>query len=88
MVTEVLALKVANQELADAVANLQRAVDQMQQQQALQTQALLNATRGQWDAARFGTQSVEAILVALNPALQGKVHAAPFDLAHCAESLR
>ena len=46
---------------------------------ALLTQALLNAARGQWDAARFGTQSVEAILVALNPALQGKVHAAPFE---------
>jgi hypothetical protein len=79
MVTDVVALKLANQELADAVANLQRAVDQMQQQQALQTLALLNAARGHWDAARYGPQSVEAILVALNPALQGKVHAAPFD---------
>ena len=79
MATDVIALKLANQELADALANIQRAVDQIQQQQALQTQALLNATRGQWDAARYGTQSVEAILVALNPALQGKVHADPFD---------
>ena len=79
MATEVVALKLANQELADALANLQRAVDQMQQLQALQTQALLNAARGQWDAARFGSQSVEAILVALNPALQGKVLTAPFE---------
>jgi hypothetical protein len=78
MVTDVLALKLANQELADAVANLQRAVDQMQQLQALQTQALLYAARGHWDAARYGSQSVEAILVAQNPALQGKVHIAPF----------
>ena len=82
MATDVLALQLANQELADAVANMQRAIDQMQQQQALQIQALLNAARGQWDAARFGTQSVEAILVALNPALQGKVHTAPFDDGH------
>ena len=55
-----------------------RAVDQLQQQQALQTQALLNAIRGQWDAAQFGMQSVESILVALNPNLHGKVHAVPF----------
>lgn len=80
MVTDVHTLELANQELADAVANMQRAIDQMQQQQALQIQALLNAARGQWDAARFGTQSVEAILVALNPALQGKVRTGPFDL--------
>jgi hypothetical protein len=78
MATDVSALETANQELAQAVANMQRAVDQLQQQQALQTQAILNAIRGQWDAAQFGTQSVEAILVALNPGLQGKVHAVPF----------
>lgn len=79
MATDQLTLNVVNQELAEAVANMQRAIDQMQQQQALQVQALLNAARGQWDAARFGTQSVEAVLVALNPALQGKVHLVPFD---------
>jgi len=45
----------------------------------LQAQAILNAIRGQWDAAQFGPQSVEAILVALNPGLQGKVNAIPFD---------
>ena len=44
-----------------------------------QAQALLNAIRGKWDAAQFGPQSAEAILVALNPALQGKVDAVPFD---------
>ena len=77
--TDVNALQNANQELAEAVANIQRAIDQLQQQQALQTQALLNAIRGQWDAAQFGPQSVEAILVALNPGLQGKVNAIPFD---------
>ncbi len=79
MPADVIALQTANQELADALANLQRAVDQIQQQQALQTQALLNAIRGQWDAAQFGPQSVEAILVALNPSLQGKVNPVPFE---------
>jgi hypothetical protein len=78
MATDVLTLKLANQELADALANMQRAIDQMQLQQALLTQALLNASRGQWDAARFGDDSVEALLVAIKPALHGKVHAAPF----------
>lgn len=67
-----------HEDLALALANMQRAVDQLQQQQALQTQALLNAIRGQWDAAQFGLHSVEAILVALNPGLQGKVGAIPF----------
>ena len=79
MAVDVLALQTAYQELAEAVANIQRAIDQTQQLQALQTQALLNAVRGQWDAARYGTQSVEAILGALNPSLQGKVDAVPFD---------
>ena len=37
------------------------------------------AFRGRWDAAQNGPQSVEAILVALNPGLQGKVEAVPFD---------
>ena len=66
-------------DLAQAVADMQRAVDELRQQQALQAQAILNAIRGQWDAAQFGPQSVEAILVALNPGLQGKVNAIPFD---------
>ena len=78
MATEVLAQQSTNQELADAVANIQRGLDQLQQQQALLTQALFNIIRGQWDAAQFGTQSAEAALVALNPSLQGKVHAVPF----------
>ncbi len=78
MATDVVSLQIANQELATAVANLQRTIDQLQQQQALLTQALLNTIRGQWDAAQFGMQSVEAVLVALNPALQGKVNAIPF----------
>jgi hypothetical protein len=78
MATDVSTLQTANEELAQAVADMQRALDQLQQQHALHTQALLNAIRGQWDAAQFGTQSVEAILVALNPGLQGKVNAIPF----------
>jgi hypothetical protein len=78
MATDVDALQIANEELAQAVANIQRSLDQLQQQQALLTQALLNAIRGRWDAAQFGAQSVEAIIVSLNPALQGKVNAVPF----------
>ena len=78
MATEVIAIKTANEDLAQVVANMQRALDQLQQQQALQTQALLNAIRGRWDAAQYGPQSVEAILVALNPGLQGKVEPVPF----------
>jgi uncharacterized coiled-coil protein SlyX len=79
MAVDVLALQTAYQELADAVANIQRAIDQTQQQHALLTQALLAAVRGHWDAAQYGTQSVEAILVAINPSLQGKVGAVPFE---------
>jgi hypothetical protein len=78
MATDVDSLQIANQELATAVANLQRTMDQLQQQHALLMQALLNTIRGQWDAAQFGMSSVEAVLVALNPALQGKVNAVPF----------
>jgi len=74
MAADLATLEIANQELAEALANMQRAVDQLQQQQALYTQALLNAVRGRWDAARYGSQSVEAILVALNPSLHGKVN--------------
>jgi hypothetical protein len=78
MTPDVSTLQTANEELAQALANMQRTLDQVQQQQALHTQALLNAIRGRWDAAQFGTQSVESILVALNPALHGKVDGVPF----------
>lgn len=79
MATDVLPHQSNPPELAQALANLQRAIDQLQQQQALQTEAMLKLIRGHWDAAQFGPQSVEAILVALNPSLQGKVHPIPFD---------
>jgi hypothetical protein len=79
MATDVVELQTANQELAEAVANIQRATDQLQQQQALLIQALLNVIRAQWDAAQFGPQSAEAVLVALNPALQGQVNPIPFE---------
>jgi hypothetical protein len=78
MATELIAPQTATQELADAVANIQRAVDQLQLQQALLIQALLNVIRAQWDSAQFGPQSAEAVLVALNPSLQGKVNPVPF----------
>jgi hypothetical protein len=78
MATDVSALRATNEEQAQVIADLQRAIDQLQQQQALQTQALLHAIRGEWDAAQFGAESAEAFLVALNPGLQGKVNAIPF----------
>jgi hypothetical protein len=79
MATDVItALQTAIQDLAQAVANMQRAVDQLQQEQALQTQAILNTIRGRWDAAQNGPQSAEAVLVALSPNLAGKVNAIPF----------
>jgi ABC-type transporter Mla subunit MlaD len=62
-------------DLAQTLADMQRAIDQMQQQQALLAQALLNAARGRWDAAEYGVQSVESMLVAFDPALHGKVAA-------------
>ena len=78
MATPVIAPESIDEQHAQTIANLQRAVDQLQQHQALLNEALLNAIRGRWDAAQFGPQSVESILVALNPGLQGKVHAVPF----------
>ena len=42
-------------------------ITQLQTQQGLQTQALINALEGRW----VGANSVEAILYALNPGLQG-----------------
>jgi hypothetical protein len=62
-----------------ALANMQRNLDEIQQQNALIIQALLNVIRAKWDSAQFGPESAEAVLVALNPALQGKVHPVPFD---------
>ncbi len=79
MATDVIALEAAHEQNAQAIAHLQRAIDQLAQQQALHTQALLHAIQGKWDAAQFGAHSAEAVLVALNPALQGKVDAVPFD---------
>jgi len=78
MATDVVALQTTNEQFAQTLANIQHALDQLQQQQALQNQALLNVIRGRWDAAQNGPQSVEAIVVALNPGLQGKVAAIPF----------
>jgi hypothetical protein len=79
MAIDVIALQAAHQEHAQAIADLQRAIDQLAQQQALLSQALLLAVRGRWDAPQFGAQSTEAMLVAMNPAWQGKVDAVPFD---------
>jgi hypothetical protein len=79
MALDISALQAEHQQHAQAIANLQRAVDQIAQQQALLSQAILHAVRGKWDAAQFGPHSVEAVLVALNPALQGKVNPVAFD---------
>lgn len=44
-------------------------ITQLQTQQALQTQALINALEGRW----VGADSVEAIIYALNPNSQGNL---------------
>lgn len=81
MAIDVTALQASHQQQAQAIANLQRAIDQLAQQQALFTQAILHLVRGHWDAAQYGPHSVESVLVALNPTLQGKVDAIAFDRA-------
>ena len=78
MATDVAALQNANEELAQALAVIQHSVDQLKQQQGLLLEAVVNLVEGRWDAAQFGIRSVEADVVALNPALQGKVNAVPF----------
>jgi hypothetical protein len=52
MAIDVAALQASQQQHAQAIAQLQRAVDQLAQQQALHTQALLHAIRGRWDAPK------------------------------------
>jgi hypothetical protein len=79
MAVDVLALQTAYHELAEAVANIQRGIDQTQQRQALLAQALFYAACGQWYAAVHGSQSVEAILVAISPSWQGKFSGVPFE---------
>lgn len=49
------------------------AITQLQQQQALQTQAFINALEGRWT----GADSVEAVLYALNPNLEGTLDPDP-----------
>lgn len=48
-------------------------ITQLQTQQALQTQAFINALEGRW----VGANSVEAILYALNPGLEGTLQPDP-----------
>jgi hypothetical protein len=79
MSTDVSALSTTNAEIAQTLANMQRTLDQLQQQQTLLAQAVLNVIRGRWDAAQFGTQSVESFVVAFDPALHGKVEAVRFE---------
>jgi hypothetical protein len=79
MAIDVTALQASQEQHAEAIAHLQRAIELLAQQQALHAQALLHAIQGKWDAAQFGPESAEAVLVALNPALQGKVDAVPFE---------
>lgn len=58
-------------------------ITQLQNQQALQTQAFINALEGRW----VGANSVEAILYALNPGLQGTIVPDPPVTESEAESL-
>jgi hypothetical protein len=78
MATDLTTLQTANQELAEALAVMQHTVDELKMQQGLLLDAVVNIIQGRWDAAQFGHHSVEADVVALNPALQGKVNAVPF----------
>ena len=48
-------------------------ITQLQQQQALMTQALVAALEGRWT----GANSVEAFLYAIDPGLQGTLHLDP-----------
>jgi hypothetical protein len=70
----------SGEEFRQVLADMQRGMDQMQQQNSLLELAVLHLLRGKWDAASHGPQSAEAALVACNPGLQGKVHAVPFDM--------
>jgi hypothetical protein len=81
MAAEEDALLAAYYQQAQAIANLQRTVDQLQQQLGLLTQALVHLVRGEWDAGRYGALSAEAFVVALSPELQGKVNAVRFEVA-------
>lgn len=58
-------------------------ITQLQQQQALQTQALINALEGRWT----GADSVEAIVYALNPEVEGTLTPDPPVLTSEAETL-
>jgi len=53
-------------------------LDEQAQFQALLAEAIKLLIQGRWDAAQYGSQSVEALLVAYNPADQGKVDPIPF----------
>lgn len=58
-------------------------ITQLQTQQGLQTQALINALEGRW----VGANSVEAIIYALNPGLQGTLTPDPPVLTSEADTL-
>ena len=55
-----------------------KVIDQLQQQQALQTSLMQHIIEGKWDAGSHGADSAEAILYALNPTLKGQVTVLPF----------
>ena len=56
-------------------------LDEQAQFQALLAEAIKLLIQGRWDAAQYGPRSVEALLVAYNPANQGKVDPIPFPRA-------
>ena len=58
-------------------------ITQLQTQQALQTQAFINALEGRWT----GANSVEAIIYALSPGVQGTLTPDPPVLTSEAETL-
>jgi hypothetical protein len=66
------------QELSQALAVMQHSLDQLKLQHGLLIDAFVNVVEGRWDAAQFGNRSVEADVVSMNPALQGKLNPIPF----------
>jgi hypothetical protein len=66
------------QELSQALAVMQQSLDQLKLQHGLLIDAFVNVVEGRWDAAQFGNRSVEADVVSMNPALQGKLQPIPF----------
>jgi hypothetical protein len=61
-----------------SVPELLAQIEQLKNQQSLQTMMMQHIIQGKWDAAANGADSAEAALYALNPTLQGQISVLPF----------